>query len=637
MNIRRCTTLIIFLALSLSLADISSAADVQFSAAVDRNALGLNETFTLTLEIQGAGLSSADPKLPDLSDFRLISGPNQSTSFQFINGRASSSRTYSFILKPEKTGSLTIGSAELTLSGKLYRTDPITVTVSGNPSSTGGGGTSGQGGQAAPPAGQAQPQAQSTPPAQRVRGNPSDLFVQVSADRTQAYQGEQIILTYTLYTRLSVNTYEVTKLPGMAGFWAEEFPAPPQGPEVRDVVVNGMRYRAATIRKVALFPTRSGDLTIDPLEVTCQVQVLDRARRSSNDPFDMLFDSPFMRYRNEERFVTTEPLRLKILPLPEAGKPANFSGAVGDFNLDVSLDPQQAKTNEALTMTLRFSGSGNIKMLPKPDFKAPADFESYDPKESVQVDKNGPRISGTKTYEYVLIPRFAGMQKIPPVSFSFFNPASKSYQTLTKGGYDLQVGQGSNLPAASAPGISKEDVKLLGQDIHYLKPPGRLLPMAQAGGLPGIYSVGMILPPLIVLLYLAAIRIMGDSAFQARMRSRKAFIRAQSDLKKLEKAAAGSKGDHLVEFYGSLHRSLLAYLGEKLKLPARGLKEDEVLEHLAGHKAGAEQVDEIREIFHTCNWARFAPESGQAEQMGQILQRTRVLVNKLEESWERTA
>jgi hypothetical protein len=601
------------------------AADVQFSATVDRTTVGITESFVLTLEIKGAGLSSADPKLPSLDHFAVISGPNQSTSFQFINGRASSSKTLSFVLKPQMVGNLSIGSAELTLSGKLYRTDPIAITV-----------TAGAGQQ--PPGGlsqQTQPAPTTQPPALHIKANASDLFVEVTADKSQAYQGEQILLTYTLYTRLNVSSYEISKLPGTAGFWAEEFPSPAQ-PEVRDVTVGGQRYRAATIRRVALFPTRSGDLTVEPLEVSCQVQVMDRSRRS-NDPFDMLFDSPFMRTRTEERFMATEPLILKILPLPESGRPANFSGAVGKFDLEVTLDPQEAKTNEALTMKVSYSGWGNIKMLPSPDFNAPPDFESYDPKESVQVGKAGRGISGTKTFEYVLIPRFAGLQKIPPITFSFFNPTTKSYQTLSGGGFEVRVGQGagvSQMPASL--GVSKEDVKLLGQDIQYLKTPGKLRPLATAGGLPGLYNLGMILPPLIVLLYLIGTRLMGGSVFQARLRSRRAFWRAQNDLKKLDKVAAGSSAEKLTVFYGGLHRTLLEYLGEKLNIPAAGLKEEEVLDHLAGRDLPAAQVEEIREIFHTCNWARFAPESGQASQMDQALTKARAVINTLEASGEKS-
>jgi len=595
------------------------AADLQFTAFVDRTSLGLNETVTLTIQIQGAGFSGPDPRLPDLSDFRVLSGPNESSTFQFINGRTSSSKTYTLVLQPRREGTLTIGPAELTADGKLYRTDPIALTVG-----------RGAGAPSAP--------APSAPavPAPRVQGNPNDIFVQVSADRSQAYQGEQVILTYTIYTKLSINAYEISKLPSLPGFWVEEFPSPPEGPDVKDVVIGGSHYRAALIRRVALFPTRTGDLQIEPLEVACQVQLLDQRRRS-RDPFDILFDSPFMRYRTEERVISTDPLTLKVLPLPEAERPANFNGAVGNFNLDVSLDRQQARTNEALTMTVRYSGSGNIKMLPAPNFRAPADFESYDPKESVQVNKSGNRITGSKVYEYVLIPRFAGRQNIPPIAFSYFDPATKSYQTLTKGGFDINVEQGTSTPVAAAPGISKEDVKLLGQDIHYLKPVGRLKPMAAAYRLPDSYWLGMVLPPVLAALLLGAARMMGVASVQARRQARKAYGHAQRNLRLLAKIAASgpSAGDRFIRFYANAHRTIIAYLGEKLKLPAQGLKEEDVLDQLSQRSIPAAQLDEIRDILNTCNYARFALTSDDASRMDQILRRLRRLIDDLEASWEK--
>jgi hypothetical protein len=466
----------------------------------------------------------------------------------------------------------------------------------------------------------------------------SDVFVQVTADKSQVYQNEQVMVTYTIYTRVSISSYEISKLPASQGFWAEEFPISPGGPAVRDVVIGGQHYKAATVRQVALFPTQTGDLKLDPLEVTVQVQVMKRQRRSM-DPFDMLFDSPFGRYSTEQRFVQSDPLNLQVLPLPEAGKPADFSGAVGNFRMDVSLDPKEARTNEALTMRVQFSGSGNIKMLPRPAFKAPPDFESYDPKETVQVDKSGGRITGSKTYEYVLIPRYTGMQKIPPLNFSYFNTASKSYERLNGGGFQVPVAQGTGAPAASVPGVAKEDVKLLGQDVHYLKTPGKLRPIAGAGNLPGLLLAGMILPPLLALLLLAGTRIFGTAAFQTRLQARRAYGQAQENLRKLAKIAAAGPGmtDRFTKFYGNLHRLLLIYLGNRLNLSAQGLKEEEVLEHLSKHRVSDENVSEIKDLFKTCNYARFAPDSADASTMDHILKRAGRLLDRLEQSWESAA
>jgi hypothetical protein len=597
------------------------AADLQFTASVDRTAISLSETLTLTFEVQSGGLSAPDPKLPDLSDFRTISGPNQSSTFQLINGRTSSSKIYTLILQPRREGTLTIGAAELVYDKKRYQTEPIAISVASVGS--------------APP-----PQTQSTPsvPTPRSAASGDDLFVQVSADKNQAYQNEQVVLTYTIYTKISVSAYEISKLPAMPGFWVEEFPAPPQGPDVRDVVIGGTHYRAAVIRRVALFPTRTGELRIDPLEVTCQVQVRD-TRRRSRDPFDLLFDDPFSRFRTQEKLIATDPLSLRVLPLPEAGKPANFSGAVGDFDLDVSLDRRAASTNEALTMTVRCSGSGNIKMLPPPDFRAPPDFEAYEPKESVQVNKSGSRVSGAKTYEYVFIPRFPGKQKLPAISFSYFDPAAKSYRTLTEGGFELTIGQGSSNLVTIPAGVSKEEVKLIGEDIRYLKSVGRLQPLTVAGRLPAGHWLGMILPPILGALFMAAVRFSGTAPVQARWQARRAYARAQRDLRQLARIAASnpSARDRFMRFYGGAHRALISYLGEKLQLPARGLKEDDVMQQIQDRGVSPQRTAEIRDIFNTCNLARFAVGNEDASIMDQTTRRLRHLIDDLEGGWEKSA
>jgi len=595
------------------------AGDIQFQASVDRTEVELGETLTLTFEIQGAGMSAPKPKLPDLSDFRVVSGPNESSSFQFINGQTSSSKTTSLVLQPLREGTFTIGAAELTYDKKLYRTDPITLTVSIS--------------------GAQQPQAPaSTAPAPNVPGSDSELFAQVSADKSQAYQNEQILLTYTIYTRVSVSAYEISKLPNLPGFWVEEFPAPPQGPEVRDVVIGGSHYRAAVIRRIALFPTQTGEMRLDPLEVTCQVQMQDRQRRS-RDPFDQLFADPFARLRTETRLVTTAPLNIRVLPLPQAEKPANFSGAVGAFKLDVSLDRAAARTNEALTMTVRYSGKGNIKMLPPPNFKAPSDFESYEPKESVQVNKSGGSVSGSKTYDYVLIPRFAGKQKIPPIAFSYFDPQTRNFRTVSAGGFEIAIEPGSSAPATALPGISKEDVKLLGEDIQYLKSVSRLRPISSAAGLPASYWLAMILPPILAGLFLAASKLSGAAPVQARRQARRAYARMQRDLRRLAKIAASNPSvrDRFTRFYGGAHNALIGYLGERLRMPARGLKEDEVLEQLQKRSFPDEQLGEIRDLLNTCNFARFASSSEDASVMSQMVKRMRQVVENLETAWEKTA
>lgn len=603
-------TTAVFVGLAVSVA-VVSAADLEFTATVDRTTLDRSETVTLTLQVDGSVSKVKDPKLPDFADFRIISGPNESSTFQYINGKYSYIKTWTFALKPLRTGALQIGSAEIIHKRETYRTDPITLQV---------------GGQTAP----LDKNAESAAPLPDVGKEPPELFVTVVVDKAKLFQNEQVILTYTIYTRVSVSAYEISKLPSTPGFWTEEFQLSQQ-PSVQDAVIKGRHYRKAVIRKVALFPTRSGELTVDPLEVTCQVQVQQRQSRR-RDPFDILFDSPFNRYRTEERFIETVQLALNVMPLPEEGKPDDFSGAVGDFNLEVSLDHQQVKANEALTMTARFSGTGNIKLLPEPNFVVPPDFEGYEPKESSKLNKSGQRIVGSKSFEYVLIPRVAGMSKLPPVTFSYFDPASSTYKSLIEGGFEITVEKSENGSVASMPGLSKEDVKLLAEDIRYLKPSGRLVRIGYPYHIPGGYWVGVTLPPVILLVLWWGARLLGAPSLQARRRQRKTYAKAVRQLQALGRSS-GDAGT--VSRYGSIQRVLIEYLGEKLGLPVSGLKEDEVLQRLEKRNMSQDILTAVNDVFQTCNLARFAPEGQNREEFSRIVKQCSCALDQIEKFWEK--
>ncbi|MFH1861967.1 MAG: BatD family protein [bacterium] len=584
----------------------ASSEDLVFTTSVDRADLSLTETLTLMLQIESTGVSLPEPKFPNLADFRIISGPNESSVFQVINTRVTKSKTYSFVLKPEKTGFLTIGAAEVTYKKKLYRTKPIRINVS---SAT-----------AAPPL----PKKQApTTPVPQVQGDAPDVFIKVFSDKKRLYQNEQVVLTYKLYTRVSVTSYEISKMPANSGFWSEEFQLPQQ-PVVEDEVIGGRHYRTAVIRRLALFPTHAGDLVVDPLEVTCQIQVEERQQRL--DPFGSLFDNPFSRYRTMERILQTEPLTIPVQPAPLQGKPANFSGAVGDFSLEIMLDKRMVKANEALTMTVRFGGTGNIQMLPEPAFKTPAGFEFYEPKETVDLSRTGSRITGSKIFEYVLIPRFAGKHKIPPVTFAYFDPETKTYRTLTEGGFEVEVATGAFSTTTSQSGRSKEEVKLLEQDIRYLKSFGYLAPLGSERRISFAYWAGMALPLFVAILLWGGNRILGGAALQTKRRMRKAFFRANRELKLLEKSKDGSAAF----FFAGIQKTLLEYISTRLNLETTGLLEETVLEQLTKANVPDPLIGEIRDILHACNYARFASEDSGLPAKNQIVAQARTILEKLE-------
>ncbi|MBU0520212.1 BatD family protein [bacterium] len=589
---------------------MSAADDIQFRASVDKTVMDKSQYFTLTLEADGSVTKLSDPRLPDLSDFRILSGPNESSSIQIINGRYSSTKSWSYVIRPLKSGELTIGSAEISYKRETYKTEPITITVidqSSTPPTTTRKGSS-------------------TP--QRSSSEPPELFVQVTADKTNPYQNEQVILTYTIYTRVTVNSYEISRLPATPGFWSEEFEIP-NPPVVQDEVIQGHHYRKALVRRVAVFPTKAGKLTIDPLEVTSQVQVEDTRRR--NDPFDRFFSSPFMNQRTEERFIETEPLTLEVKPLPLKNRPDNFAGAVGDFSLDVILDRTSVKTNEAMTLTVRYSGSGNIKLLEEPDLLFPADFEAYDPQSSVDIKRSGSRIYGTKTLEYVLIPRIPGVGEIPAIEFSYFNPADQSYHTLSHDGMEVQIERGVGVMASSVPGITKEEVRLIGEDIQYLKSPGRLSRLSHPHAIPKGYWAGIVLPPILLLGLWSAARLRGAPTLKAKRQNRRIYAIAQNDFRAIQKRlnSADTTGK-AAELYGQIHNALLHYLGSKLQVPASGLKEDEVLRKVQQSKLSEGLIRDLQEIFSDCNTARFAAVAADQSHLQRTFKRAQKAVSSIE-------
>lgn len=587
-----------------------AADDIKFNASVDKTVLDKSQYFTLTLDAEGSVSKLPDPILPDLSKFRILSGPNESSSIQIINGKYSATKSWSYVIRPLETGNLTIGAAEISYKHRTYKTEPITISVLDQTS--------------VPPA---TPRQGTTTP-RSTSGEPPELFVQLNASKTNPYQNEQVILSYTIYARVTVSSYEVSRIPATPGFWAEEFDIP-NPPVVQDEVIKGHHYRKALIRKVAVFPTKAGKLTIDPLEVTAQVQVMDTRRRQ--DPFDRLFSSPFMNQRTEERFIETEPLTLNVKSLPLQGRPDSFKGAVGNFDLDVSLDRTSVETNEAMTLTLRYSGTGNIKLLEEPEIKLSSDFEVYDPQTKVDIRRTGSAISGTKTLEYILIPRIPGVGEIPPVEFSFFNPVNQSYHTLTRGGMEVVIVRGEGSAAVAGSGITKEEVKLLGEDINYLKTPKKLKKGGSSHALSSGYFAGMALPPILLLFLWGIARLQGAPTLKAKRLNRRIYVKTVSQFNAVQKSAAGSgTGSKTADLFGQIHNTLLHYLGDKLKMPASGIKEDEVLLRVHQSKLSEDLVKDLEEIFTDCNMARFASGTVEQEHLQRTLKRARKAVNTIE-------
>jgi len=574
-------------------------AQVTVTATVDRTRIGLNEEFMLAVEISGNG----EPKLPDMNAFAALAGTSSSTNIQMVNGRFSQSVTYQYTFFARTAGKFTIGAVEVESKGQVYRSQPIEIEIvagSASPQSQ------------APAGGAGRAQQGEAPP--DLEGS---LYLEAKVDRSRVYQNEQVIIRYRIYTRLNISSYGVSSLPNYSGFWAEDFPMQGQPKTTREVI-NGQTYLVAEIKKTALFPQSVGKKKLEPLMIECEVQL---PRKRSRDIFDQFFDDPFLARTTRQR-VSSRPVEIEVLPLPEESKPANFSGAVGNFSLTTNVDRTQVKTNEAISLKVRVNGTGNIKILPAPKIELPSDFEVYDPKVAENINHDNDQISGSKAWEYVIVPRFQGNQEIKPVTLSYFDPRAKVYKTASTAPILLTVEKGAGDFSAAAGGVSKEDVRLLGQDIRFIATAA--LPFKKADQMFYAQPLFLSMMALPVVALLAAFVYQRHqeklSTNVAYARSRKAGDIAQKRLAAAKKLLQQNdeKG-----FYAAVQRALLGFLGNKLNVAEAGLMTDEAERLLAEKQIDAEIIGAYLNCLQICDFQRFAPTQSNGKAMQNFYEQAR--------------
>jgi hypothetical protein len=392
----------------------------------------------------------------------------------------------------------------------------------------------------------------------------------------------------------------------MTGFWGEDIENP-KNISLSTETVNGKQYRVGIIRKMALFPTQSGTLEIAPMEATTQVQIQSR----SVDPFDAFFRDPFGRTVNYK--VKSEPLKIKVDPLP-ANAPASFKGAVGKFTMNTSVDRRTTKTNEPVTLKVTIAGTGNIKVLEVPEIELPKDFEQYTPKVSDNINRQEGKISGSKTFEYLLIPRYPGQKTIKPLAFSFFDLNKHEYVTLQSPQIELNVEQGTATAPPVIAGGNREDVQLLSQDIRFIKVSQ---PSFSRRG-DHLYKSGLFIA--LVLLPLAGL--VGTFVYsrqrQAEMldaagyRNRRAIKVAQKGLKQAEQllvSKASGNAAQKLEFYSEVSRALHKYLGDKLNIQQADMSVESVMSVLSTRSLNPAIPKSLKSVWEVCGMARFAPTS----------------------------
>jgi hypothetical protein len=543
----------------------------------------LGEQFRLSFSVNVKGQNL---KLPELSDFEVLMGPSTSTSssFSIVNGVSSQSVNYGylFVLRAKKVGKFTISPASINVNGSQYTSNSLTIeVVKGSAKPSGGG---------------------NDEPAAKVGNVPkSDLFVRVILDRRNVYKGDHILATIKIYSKVNLNGFEDISLPNYEGFWAQDIELPQQISLQRETL-NGEIYNVGTLKKTILFPQQTGNITIGSVKIDCIVQ--QRVRRSSSF-FDDFFDS----FANVKATVVSDPVNVSVNPLP--APPVNFSGAVGRFDLRSSITTASVKENDPITLKLDVSGKGNIKLINPPKMQLPPDFEVYDPKTTSNFNATTEGVNGSISFEYLFLPRNAGDYTIAPIDFIYFDPSAGKYVTKSTQEFKIHVARGAG-SRASMNISSKEDVKMLGNDIRFLKqgdiqlrPKGYIFFGSLSFYL--LYLGGI--AALLALYFFNQKRIQ-ENANIARLKNKKANKVA---LKRLKEANLYLKKGSTEKFYESVTRAFWGYLSDKLTIPVAELTRERASAALEQRKASAEVISGFIQILDTCEYARFAPGEGSAK------------------------
>ena len=557
--------------------------------------VGVGSQFLLNLEVTGAQAVAGQPVLPDLAEFAQFLGSSQQSSFRSVNGQTSVTLTIQYRFQAITEGIFDIPAIEVTAGGQRLTTAPVQVTVAptGTPSSGGQPNSNGQ-----------------------VEGE--DLFVTAEATKTRVLDGEPLVVEYRIWTRVDVSSFNLTRVPEPEGFWVEDI-TPAGQPQVEQISRNGQTYTTAIIRRVALVPTGAGERVLAPIGVEAQVRVRRR------DPFDdffgrnSLFGSSF-----EAAAVLSNPLTIAVDPLP-AGRPEPFSGVVGTLRLTAVLDRDSVDANEAVTLTVRATGEGNLRAVPPPELDLPADFEVFPPEVSESVQPFGPGLSGEKSFEYVLIPRAPGRRELGPFTMSYLDPGSGTYRRAETEGLSLLVSGGvTGGPAL----LSRGGVAQLREDIRFIHLGAALQPADRILFSGFGFWIFTILPLLGIAGSVAVRRhrnlLEGDVAYA---RGRRASRVAK---KRLSQARGLAGGTDSRAFYAEVARALRGLVADRLNLAEAGLQSGELEARLKQRGVGESTVQEMLSCLDLCDRQRFAPPSEDPSEEARFLERATALMSTLD-------
>jgi len=559
----------IVLSFVLLLISVVSFAQVKFEAKVSKKKLGINERLRIDFEMNEDG-DNFNP--PDFQNFTVVGGPNQSVSHSWINGKRSFSKTYSYFLAPKKQGTFTIKQATIEIDGEIYKTSPITIVVT-----------------------KAVDKPKDGNNAEYIASENIHLVAEVS--KTNPYLNEAITVVYKLYVNRNtgVSNWREINSPKYRDFWSQNIDI--KGLKVQNGQYKGEDYRYVVLRKTVLYPQKTGKLEIEPLSLDVTVEVPTNRRD--------IFGGRLM--TQVHKTISAGSRTITVKPLPEQDKPANFTGAVGDFDFAVTTTKDKLKASESLQLKVEVSGNGNLKLFELPKVSVPSSLEIYEPEHSESIRTNLRGMQGSISDTYTIVPQFKGKYPIPRISFSYFDPKTETYKSLSSNDIVIDVLEGPTQALSNddiAVSGDKQKVIMSSDQFAFIKTKTTLVSTTPKHFFKTIGFWTSLLAPLLAI-PLAVV-------FRREKEKRDADVfgnkirKADKLAKKYLSESKKSMGEKEA-FYVALERALHNYLKAKLHIETSDFSKDKIQQLLVSKDVDNTVITEFLELLENCELARYTP------------------------------
>lgn len=570
-------------------------AQVRFYASAAKQ-VAVNQNLQVSFIVENG--QGKNLKAPSFEGFQVLSGPNMSSQVQIVNGSMSQSVTYTYILRPQKEGVMKIGKASIQVSGAQLESNELSVEVTKAV--------------AQQPQARRQPnvwdpfddpffrdpmqdmfeqERQSQSGAQDLKKQLNEnIFTRMEVSRADLFEGEALTATLKLYFKSSIANLNLSKAPVFNGFWTQEIELP-KDQKPREEVLNGQRFNVFDIQKFNLYPQKSGKLSITETEV--QTLVLVQTGRGF-----------FSRAEQVRHDCKTAPVNINVKPVPAAGRPEAYGGAVGRFQITASLSSTKARTDDAITYSIKISGEGNMKLIEAPKVELPESFEVFDPKVKEQISNTAGGMKGFKQFDYLIIPRMPGTYTLPAQTFAYFDPANRQFVEAKTAAYELVIsGQPSAVASQQANTTSaQQEVKDMGGDIRFIKVKPDTAGAFFNWNTPAL--LGWYVSPVLLFLGVMVYRRRNEhlDADIAGMKRRRATRMAR---KRLQQAEGFLKQNQSVAFYNEISRALWGYLGDKLSMDTADLTKDNVTEKLSARSVSSPCSAQVVQLIARCDLALY--------------------------------